>query len=150
MLWKNTPRFLRKGIDCGGRYSGGITLKPGTVGELGDRSIPEIEKMIAKIAREVGGRVSGPVLTVVGECADIAYKRDVKRVPCPFAIVRNGEWTESWEFQEQRSMDQIGFVEKGSAGDAKRQRVYQWKRDFDALIESLPDDTLLTLVDCHH
>lgn len=53
-----------------------------------------------------------------------------------FAVLKDGEW------YEQGNMGWFGVVL-----DEKDQG--QWNDEFDKLIESLPDETLLTVVDCH-
>jgi hypothetical protein len=54
----------------------------------------------------------------------------------PFAYVRNGVWHERGE------MGWFGSVANERADD-------EWFAEFEAMLAALPDDTLLTLVDCH-
>lgn len=53
-----------------------------------------------------------------------------------FAVVKEGQWYEKGE---------MGWF--GLATDEKDEET--WSREFEALLDSLPDDTLLTVVDCH-
>lgn len=55
---------------------------------------------------------------------------------CTFAVVKDGEWYER---------GQMGWF--GHASDEKSDEV--WNAEFHKLIDGLPGDTLLTLVDCH-
>lgn len=53
-----------------------------------------------------------------------------------FAVIKEGKWYERGE---------MGWW--GMTTNEKDNT--EWQREFDALLESLPDDTLLTVVDCH-
>jgi hypothetical protein len=53
-----------------------------------------------------------------------------------FAVVKDGKW------YERGDMGWWGIVRNEKEGD-------QWDQEFNKLIDSVPDDTLLTLVDCH-
>lgn len=53
-----------------------------------------------------------------------------------FAVVYDGEW------YEQGSMGWWGMV-------SDEKNIYTWNIEFDKLLESLSDDTMLTLCDCH-
>jgi hypothetical protein len=66
--------------------------------------------------------------------AYVAAARD--RAITTFALVHRGEWT------EKGSMGWFGM----STGDMDQA---EWNRLFNALIDGLPDDTLLSVVDCH-
>lgn len=67
---------------------------------------------------------------------DEYVRREINRVGVPFALVMNGKWYEKGE------MGWFGM----SHGD-KDQDV--WNREFHKLMDQLPNDTILTLVDCH-
>jgi hypothetical protein len=54
-------------------------------------------------------------------------------VPVTFAVVKDGKWYESGEW---------GCVANKKAEDL-------WESEFGKLLDGLPDDTLLTIVDCH-
>jgi hypothetical protein len=56
---------------------------------------------------------------------------------CPFAYVMDGEWHEPGK---------MGWF--GASSDTKSDRV-RFAREFNELLDSLPDDAELTLVDCH-
>ena len=136
----------------GGRYSGGLLLKPGATGEFGDQRRPRAESALAKIVEEAGGHLeTGGPLPIDGDRADVARKGDVAHVIYPFAIVREGSWQESWDYQTLRTIEQLRS--KGFDVDCPKKegdRAAAWKDDFDDIIESLPPDTLLTVVDCHN
>jgi hypothetical protein len=53
-----------------------------------------------------------------------------------FAVVKDGQW------YEKGKMGWWGLVSDDKGQD-------EWNRKFQALIDSVPDDTLLTVVDCH-
>lgn len=53
-----------------------------------------------------------------------------------FAVLKDGEWYEKGE---------MGWF--GQAHNEMSES--QWEKEFNALLNSLPDDTLLTVVDCH-
>lgn len=53
-----------------------------------------------------------------------------------FAVLKDGEW------YERGSMGWFGMASNEKDSD-------QWQREFNKLIDGLPDDTLLTMVDCH-
>lgn len=55
---------------------------------------------------------------------------------CPFAVLKDGQW------YERGSMGWWGMV-----ADEKDKSA--WAKEFAALMDSLPDDTMLTIVDCH-
>jgi hypothetical protein len=142
----------------GGRYSPAFKLKKGASGGLGDRSVPPAEKAIAAMARAKGGRVTGPgpgLAVVTGRDADMALKSavDFQAKPfCPVAIVQDGRWTKCEDYQRQRLIDGVGIQEDETDPEvvARHRRVEAWQAAFKALIESLPGDMLLTVVDCHH
>jgi len=61
-------------------------------------------------------------------------KRD--KFPSTFAVLKDGKW------YEKGKMGWWGITTNEKADD-------EWNNEFQKLIEDLPDDTLLTLVDCH-
>jgi hypothetical protein len=65
------------------------------------------------------------------------YVADAERTSFQtFAVLKDGKWYERGE------MGWWGVVRDEKDPDA-------WSREFAALIDGLPDDTLLTIVDCH-
>lgn len=58
------------------------------------------------------------------------------RAIVPFAFIKDGEWVEK---------GQMGWF--GMASNEKEQG--DWNKEFYEMIKSLPEDTLLTVVDCH-
>lgn len=68
--------------------------------------------------------LSGPRSDYVQAARDRAYTT--------FAYVRDSKWTE-----------------KGAMAVHGKQPQADWNREFNELLDSLPDDTLLTVVDCH-
>ena len=56
---------------------------------------------------------------------------------CPYAYVMDGEW---------HAPGKMGWF--GMSSDTRADRV-RFAREFNELLDSLPDDTELTLVDCH-
>jgi len=71
------------------------------------------------------------------QCDEQTYVERAKNAACvPFAYVRDGKWHERGE------MGWWGWV-----GNEKDRG--QWNREFNAMLDELPANTLLTLVDCH-
>ena len=71
-------------------------------------------------------------------CADIAFKKDIANldeIVC-FALLKDGKWYER---------GQMGWW--AIASDEKPDDV--WDAEFKKLVSELPDDTLITIVDCH-
>lgn len=58
------------------------------------------------------------------------------RAVCPFAVLENGVWHEKGK---------MGWF--GIALDEKEQSA--WNAEFNRMFDALPDETLLTIVDCH-
>jgi len=67
---------------------------------------------------------------------EIYVQRKRERVGVTYAFVRDGTWT------ERGQMGWFGI----SSGDMPRA---EWNKKFAEMIDGLPDDTLLTIVDCH-
>jgi hypothetical protein len=66
-----------------------------------------------------------------GQMVIYARKRSVHNAPTAFVV--NGEWSGPWWLTD-------GVTEGAAAG---------WDARYSALLASLPDDTLLTVIDCH-
>ncbi len=71
-----------------------------------------------------------------GPNRDAYIARAARNAARTFAVVKNGVW------YEKGAMGWFGMV-------ANEQDTEQWSWQFERLIESLPDDVLLTIVDCH-
>ncbi len=71
-------------------------------------------------------------------CCDQAYSHEVENLDefVPFAIVKDGEWHERGEMGWWCSV-------------ANEKDLDVWKIEVRSLLENLPGDTLLTVVDCH-
>ncbi|WP_349984490.1 hypothetical protein ABRP17_016405 [Stenotrophomonas sp. WHRI 8082] len=67
---------------------------------------------------------------------DVFTRRAADSAISTFAVLKDGRW------YERGDMGWFGFVADEKDPDA-------WNREFAALIDGLPNDTLLTVVDCH-
>lgn len=70
--------------------------------------------------------------------ADVAYKKDIANIDeivC-FALIKDGVW------YERGQMGWWGIVTDGKEQDA-------WDEEFKKLIKNTPDDTLISIYDCH-
>ena len=94
---------------------------------------------------EVGGRWEGFFkLTGEDRWVDSAYKGEIDFEgmkqqdiePLTFAYVKDGEWHER---------AQMGWF----AVTSNERPEGEWEKEFKDMLDSLPDDTLLTLFDCH-
>lgn len=105
----------------GGRWRGFYKLKDGKTGELGQLSWANDEP--------VGDNTADSALKGNIDFENIDQYRT-------FAVVKDGVWYERGE------MGWWGIVINPKSGDA-------WDEEFDKLISNLPDDTLLSVYDCH-
>jgi hypothetical protein len=108
----------------GGRWKGFLPLKQGAMGKLAEQNVyvDSLNGVVAKLGQ-----------------ADIATKEAVdwrKLTYPPFAWLHEGEWVERGE---------MGWW--GMVNDEKEEKA--WNKQFKEFIKSLPDNTLLTTVDCH-
>jgi len=122
---------------------------------LQGRSIPSWSKILEEnnndvnVAREI--YQSNPVKKALDAAQldtwgdNVAYYKNSRQefvasqassVAVPFAVVKDGQW------YEKGKMGWFGM----SSGDKDQE---QWSDEFWKLIKSLPEDTRLTLVDCH-
>ena len=87
---------------------------------------------------EVGGRWDGYLETRNGEKVNQATigEIDLATLEPVFAVLKGGEW------HEKGAMGWWGMVADKKEGE-------DWNVEFKRLLEGLPDDTPLTLVDCH-
>lgn len=87
---------------------------------------------------QVGGRWSGMLKTKNENYVNIAKKKNILnlREIIPFALIINGKW------YEKGKMGWWGFV-----SDKKEEN--EWEDEFRKLIDNLPNETLITIVDCH-
>lgn len=159
--WYRNPNAKWDWFVIGGRWSGYLKAKEGCRGELGDtfRTSPErreslnskgfydvlkkgevdfegMKKQAIEMAVEHWGK---QIVTVEDLEGKGEKKKDfVKRNSgiSTFAIVKDGQW------YERGSMGWFGCVSDEKPDD-------QWEEEWNKLILNLPDDTLLTLVDCH-
>lgn len=78
----------------------------------------------------------GEILDLYGVSREVYVQRAVHGVAVPFALVKDGQWFESgkmgWFGISRDDMD-----------------AFEWNEQVAKLYDSLPDDTVLTLVDCH-
>jgi hypothetical protein len=105
----------------GGRWTGFFKMKEGCVGTIGEKSWASEQP---------------PVNT-----ADQALKRDIDFAGSlnngrTFAVLKDGQWYERGE------MGWWGIVIDGKEDE-------QWEQEFDKLLSELPEDTLLSVYDCH-
>ncbi len=112
----------------GGRWRGYFKLKPGKEGVVGDRS-----GLNKKDTRIWPGGVDQ------ARKGDIDFDGMYKERPndtATFAVLKDGEWYEKGE------MGWWCMVKDEKSNDA-------WDREFKKLLDSIPDDEFLTMVDCH-
>jgi hypothetical protein len=117
--WHN-PNAKWDWYTLGGRWTGFFKLKPNTSGEIG-----------------APGLLTSPAEKGY---ADSVYKKDIDfEMPSDFstfAVLKDGKWYEKGE------MGWWGTV-------SNKKEDSQWEEEFAKLIADLPDDTLLSLYDCH-
>ena len=71
------------------------------------------------------------------QCTEIEYlERASRNYFSTFAVLKDGKW------YERGKMLMFGMAKDELDEDT-------WQRQFNKLIEDLPDETLLTIVDCH-
>lgn len=167
--YKN-PKAKWDWYTVGGRWSGFFTLKNGAEGKLGDPGlygreeedeapnkadqarkgdidwqamIVEQVERAKKVWEEVmsrGDEIPSPMRHLIYGITDDdsleSYLAKRQKFPSTFAVLKDGKWYERGE---------MGWW--GITTNEKDSSV--WDDEFKKLIEDLPDDTLLTLVDCH-
>lgn len=87
---------------------------------------------------ELGGRWNGLITLQNGETTDQARKKDIANLDTliTFAVLKNGDWF------EQGEMGWFGFVNKEKEEE-------QWVLEVKKLLSDLPEDTLISIYDCH-
>lgn len=86
---------------------------------------------------QIGGRWDGLLQSNTGKNVNSGFIQDlVKPLPTTFAILKNGEWYERGE------MGWFGQASNEISED-------EWEAKTNELLSSLPDNTLITLIDCH-
>lgn len=132
LLWRETRR-ITGGLSWD---SWGDTLSryPDKVDEARReyREQPAIEMLTASGKREYSWQIDDDL--ALDEAIYIQRRRDASCVN--FAFVRDGQWTER---------GQMGWF--AVVTDEISQS--QWNRMFNDMLDALPDDVLLTIVDCH-
>jgi hypothetical protein len=140
----------------GGRFPGMIQLKDGATGTLGDHRAPEVERLLKQMAEATGGVMRGPAeeKDLPPGRVDIARAGDVMGLTTSFAIVQNGEWRGSWDYQNYRIWNSMAATDDSLEDKAghffDESKVAAWHEEFSAMMNSLSGDTLLTVVDCHN
>lgn len=86
----------------------------------------------------LGGRWNGLITLQNGETVNQAKKKEIANLDTliPFAILKNGEWFEKGE------MVWFGFVNNEKEEE-------QWVLEVKKLLLDLPEDTLISIYDCH-
>lgn len=165
--WRN-PNAKWDWYQLGGRWKGFFKLKEGTTGEVGESGVFNNEaeegwvdqakkgdidwefikknniktrtENFIRIKREINeGKISEEgVLLLYGLKKDDTIQTYVDRgmTPVTFAVIKNGEW------YQKGDMGWWGITtnEKDPA---------DWDAEFQKLIDSVDDDTLLSVYDCH-
>jgi hypothetical protein len=108
----------------GGRWAGSIKVKDGIIRDQPNFSYGWDNKSIKEV-------MSQPL-------TDSAIKKDIANIDeiSTFAVLKDGVW------YERGSMGWFGMVH-----DEKDENA--WSQEITKLIESLPDDVLLSIYDCH-
>lgn len=164
------PKSKWDWYSMGGRWSGFFKVKPGKNGELGrpgvfenkpaegyvdqirkgdidfigmyeDREKELKERYDEAVSKHLEGKSKSDIKFMSGVDLktpkdEFIEKRMSKNLIMTFAVVKDGKW------YERGDMGWWGIV-----SDEKEEGV--WEQEFEKLIEGLPDDTLLTVVDCH-
>lgn len=109
----------------GGRWSGLLKLKDGT-------------KPLESLTFHFSTSEERKEAMLKDNRANVAYKRDIANLSeiIPFAIVKDGKWYERGE---------CGWF--GSVFDDKGEK--QWSEEVRELIESIDDNEIVSIVDCH-
>jgi len=86
----------------------------------------------------VGGRWRDMILLKNGRRCDQAQKQDIANISelITFAVLKEGQW------YERGKMLWWGIVKDGKENDV-------WETELQKLVEGLPEETLITIVDCH-
>lgn len=154
--WWN-PNSEYDWYEVGGRWAGHLILRPGRAGPPGSpgradqarKGEVDFAAMAAECYRrlvsvweefERGGAAAGPGRRSVLIPEPITTRREFeayarRRAPhaAPSALVYRGEWSGPW----------------WAAGGPTVEAAERWDAGYSDLLASLPDDTLLTVVDCH-
>jgi len=108
----------------GGRWTGYFKLKENTKGVLGKPGL----------MTEQGE--DGFVDQLYKKDIDIEWMKNNNKSIVPFALVNNGKWYKRGE------MGWWACVSNEKGKD-------EWENEFNKLFDSIPDDSLITIVDCH-
>ena len=152
----------------GGRWCGYFTMKGGKGGVLGEPSYGDetIYAEMNQADQAFKGDIDFDAMRAKGKAkakmywSEWVFKKNDDDPPHPYLEygIRQDDTKETY-IARQTSISTFAVVkdgkwyEKGSMGwwacvsDEKDADV--WQEEFDKLVMSLPDDTLLTLVDCH-
>lgn len=172
------PKSKWDWYQMGGRYSGRFLLKNGRKGKLGDLTLLadnsykaehnrweregthvdqalkgdiDFERMLEyqkAQAEEEWAKLQKEIIENPKNEDTIRFMYDIpsgktkeqyinEQTPfCIFAVIKNGEWYERGE------MGWWGVVSNEKAEN-------DWQKEFNKLVQDLPDDTLLSIYDCH-
>lgn len=119
------PKSKWDWYEVGGRWAGSIKLKEGV-------------KPLQAVNFPWGWDEAEKKDVLSENRADVAYKRDIANLDelDSFAILKDGEWI------EQGQMGWFGMARNEKPDD-------EWNSQVKSLLESLPDDTLISIYDCH-
>lgn len=143
----------------GGRWDGAFLLKNGARSSQAEKKDIDFEEMdkkrkevmkekweeahnVEKLKEKLGEFEGAAAKGFIGWLYDIrpddTLEKYIERRSrfCTFAVVKDGKWYEKGE---------MGWW--GMVSNEKEQEV--WQNEFASLLEGLPEDTLLTVVDCH-
>jgi len=87
---------------------------------------------------EVGGRWDGMLVLKDGRTVNEAKKNEVdwSKTGKAFGILHEGKWHENAK---------MGWF--GMTSDEKSEK--RWEKEYQEVMDSIPDDTLITVIDCH-
>jgi hypothetical protein len=110
----------------GGRYCARLKIKEG------------VDYLPIKLSYEWKYATPEQIAETQGRKADTARKGDIENIDelSAFAVLKDGEW------YERGKMGWWGIVHDEKDED-------EWKKQFATMLESLPDDTLISYFDCH-
>lgn len=162
---RTNPNAKWDWYEIGGRWQGFFKLKEGKKGNVGKKSLLDkdsqydpnycdqtikgnidfagMRETVRKKAEENWSEIRGFCLKKDWRLIDLDFpskeeyvNRKVNRAIATYAYIKDGEW------HAQGEMGWFGISENSVS-------EREWNAHVNEMIDSLPDDTLLTLVDCH-
>jgi hypothetical protein len=155
--WWN-PNARWDWYEIGGRWTGYFTLKPGRTG-IGERGAADDIAGAGTADRARKGDIDLEAMAQsnyadrmkrwdelerTGGLSDHRRRRDLD---IPEGQTR--EQFEAYAREHARHCSTVAVLKDGEWFDAEGRRADEWDEQFSALLGSLPEDAILTVVDCH-